>query len=236
LAIWKFELPDSPTNPSPSSPTFVSRGGLKLHHALTHFQLSVQGLTAADFGCSTGGFTDCLLQRGAAKVYAVDTGYGVLDWKLRNDPRVVVMERTNCLHAAPPSEVVATGGVDLIVIDASWTPQRLVIPAALAWLKQSTEARIISLIKPHYEFKDQGNKLPHGGILDEHLAEKVAPHPRRQHRQQTNRQRQRRMALAREKGITNPTAPAWASNTNCSMHQPTVQLIVHANACQNKAQ
>ncbi len=169
-----MQLPDSHTNPSPPSPTFVSRGGLKLLHALTHFQLSVQGLTAADFGCSTGGFTDCLLQHGAAKVYALDTAYGILAWTLRNDKRVVVMERTNCLHAAPPSEVVANGGVDLIVIDASWTPQRLVIPAALTWLKNSPDARIISLIKPHYEFKDQGNKLPHGGILDEHLAEKVA--------------------------------------------------------------
>lgn len=166
-----MKLPDFPTNPAP---TFVSRGGLKLHHALTHFQLNTQGLTAADFGCSTGGFTDCLLQHGAAKVYALDTAYGILAWKLRNDKRIIVMERTNCLHAPPPSEVSAHGGVDLIVIDASWTPQRLVIPAALTWLKHSPDARIISLIKPHYEYKDQGNKLPQGGILEEQLAQQVA--------------------------------------------------------------
>ncbi|MFO0858189.1 MAG: SAM-dependent methyltransferase [Phycisphaerales bacterium] len=164
-------MPDSPTNPQP---TFVSRGGLKLLHALTHFQLNIQGITAADFGCSTGGFTDCILQNGASKVYALDTAYGILAWKLRNDKRVIVMERSNCLHAAPPSDVVSAGGVDLIVIDASWTPQRLVIPAALTWLKNTPDARIISLIKPHYEYKDQGNKLPHGGILDEKTAEQVA--------------------------------------------------------------
>ncbi|MFO0831517.1 MAG: SAM-dependent methyltransferase [Phycisphaerales bacterium] len=150
--------------PDPS-PTFVSRGGLKLRHALDKFALSVQGLTCADFGCSTGGFTDCLLQAGAARVYAVDTAYGELAWKLRNDPRVVVTERTNCLHAHPPEPV------DLVVADAGWTPQRLLVPAALRWLR--ADGRMITLIKPHYELKDRGRDLPPKGILADAVAEQV---------------------------------------------------------------
>src|SRR3984885_16108928 len=86
-------------------PTFVSRAGQKLDHTLTAFDLNVSGKICADLGCSTGGFTDCLLQHGAAKVYAVDTGYGVLDWKLRKDGRVVVMERTNAMHVSLPEKV-----------------------------------------------------------------------------------------------------------------------------------
>src|SRR5262245_635720 len=94
---------------------YVSRGGLKLRHALDEFGVDVKGLACADLGCSTGGFTDCLLQAGAARVYAVDTAYGQLAWKLRQDSRVVVMERTNALYAEPP----APGGlVDLVVADA----------------------------------------------------------------------------------------------------------------------
>ena len=127
---------------------FVSRAGLKLDHALREFQLDVTGFVCADFGCNVGGFTDCLLQRGAAKVFAIDTGYGALAWTLRNDARVVVMERTNALHAPPPQDVL----VDLVVIDLAWTPQRLAIPAALRWLKP--DARIVTLVKPHYELDD----------------------------------------------------------------------------------
>lgn len=129
-------------------PTYVSRGGLKLRHALDTFGLSPQSLTCADLGCSTGGFTDCLIQAGAARVYAVDTAYGQLAWTLRTHPRVTVIERTNALHATPPQPV------DLVVIDLGWTPQRLAIPAALAWLKPTDSARIITLIKPHYEASD----------------------------------------------------------------------------------
>lgn len=145
---------------------YVSRGGLKLSHALREFNVSVQGLTCADFGCSTGGFTDCLLQHGAAKVYAIDTAYGELAWKLRNDPRVIVMERTNALHAACPQ------AVSLVVADAGWTPQRLLVPAALKWLAPG--GRIISLVKPHYELKDRGDTLPRGGILEDAAAERIA--------------------------------------------------------------
>jgi 23S rRNA (cytidine1920-2'-O)/16S rRNA (cytidine1409-2'-O)-methyltransferase len=125
---------------------FVSRAGLKLRHALDTFGVDPRGLACADLGCNVGGFADCLLRAGASRVYAVDTGYGVLAWSLRNDARVVVMERTNALHAAPP-----VGGVDLVVIDLGWTPQRLCIPAALRWLRAGGAGRIITLIKPQYE-------------------------------------------------------------------------------------
>jgi 23S rRNA (cytidine1920-2'-O)/16S rRNA (cytidine1409-2'-O)-methyltransferase len=158
--------PDHPTPPDqasarPAEPVFVSRGGLKLHHALRHFGIAPAGWVCADLGCSTGGFTDCLLQAGAARVHSVDTAYGQLAWKLRNDARVVVTERSNALHAAPPA-----GGVELVVVDLGWTPQRLLVPAALKWLTPT--GRVITLIKPHYELKDRDPKgLPWGGVLDE---------------------------------------------------------------------
>jgi 23S rRNA (cytidine1920-2'-O)/16S rRNA (cytidine1409-2'-O)-methyltransferase len=122
---------------------FVSRAGAKLDHALRYFNFDVTGKTCADLGCSTGGFTDCLLQHGAVKVYAVDTGYGVLDWKLRNDPRVVVMERTNAMHVNLPQPV------DVVSIDVAWTRQRNILPGARTLI--GPDARIITLIKPHYE-------------------------------------------------------------------------------------
>ncbi|MFO0875255.1 MAG: SAM-dependent methyltransferase [Phycisphaerales bacterium] len=136
---------------------FVSRAGGKLDHALRAFGLDVHGLACADFGCNAGGFTDCLLRRGAARVHAVDTGYGALAWTLRNDPRVVVMERTNALHAPPPE-----GGVDLVVVDLGWTPQRLAVPAALRWLRAG--GRIVSLVKPHYEASSRGGSPHRGGL------------------------------------------------------------------------
>ncbi|MBI1370927.1 MAG: hypothetical protein GC162_20020 [Planctomycetes bacterium] len=123
---------------------YVSRAGVKLAAALEAFSLDVTGLVCADLGCNVGGFTDVLLQRGAAKVYAVDTGYGTLAWKLRNDPRVVVMERTNALHVEPPE---AAG---FVVIDLGWTKQAKALPAAMRWGPR----RIITLIKPHYEAGD----------------------------------------------------------------------------------
>ncbi|MBX3322851.1 MAG: methyltransferase domain-containing protein [Phycisphaeraceae bacterium] len=128
---------------------FVSRGGLKLRHALTVFAIDVSGLVCVDLGCSTGGFTDCLLRAGAERVYAVDTGYGVLDWKLRNDPRVRVIERANALHVPVPVDALERGGVDLAVIDLGWTRQMHALPAAARWLCPG--GRIITLIKPHYE-------------------------------------------------------------------------------------
>jgi 23S rRNA (cytidine1920-2'-O)/16S rRNA (cytidine1409-2'-O)-methyltransferase len=137
---------------------FVSRAGAKLEHALEEFKLDVTGLRCADFGCNVGGFTDCLLQRGAKHVAAIDTGYGALAWKLRQDPRVETRERTNALHAEAPA-----GGVDLVVLDLAWTPQRLAIPAALTWLAPG--GRIITLIKPHYELRDEEKAWLDRGFL-----------------------------------------------------------------------
>ncbi|MEM7627375.1 MAG: SAM-dependent methyltransferase [Planctomycetota bacterium] len=133
--------------PAPEEKKFASRGGLKLDAALEHFGIDAGGATCADLGCSTGGFVDCLLQCGAAKVYAVDTAYGELAWKLRQDDRVVVMERTNALHVEPPPGVAC----DVVSLDLGWTKQEKAIPAALRWLGGSPGARIVSLIKPHYE-------------------------------------------------------------------------------------
>lgn len=137
---------------------FVSRAGAKLEHALEEFKLDVTGLRCADFGCNVGGFTDCLLQRGAKHVIAIDTGYGALAWKLRQDPRVETRERTNALHAEAPAD-----GVDLVVLDLAWTPQRLAIPAALKWLAPG--GRIITLIKPHYELRDEEKAWLDRGFL-----------------------------------------------------------------------
>src|SRR5437763_12080304 len=103
---------------------FVSRAGQKLEHALATFHVDVSGKICADLGSNTGGFVDCLLRRGAAKIYAIDTGYGALDWKLRKDPRVIVMERTNAMHATLPEKV------DLVTIDVAWTRQKHILPAA----------------------------------------------------------------------------------------------------------
>lgn len=127
---------------------YVSRGGVKLAAALDAFALDPAGLICADLGCSVGGFTDCLLQRGGSKVYAVDTAYGQLAWKLRQDGRVVVHERSNALHLTPPEPV------QLVVIDLGWTRQERAVPVAMRWLGESAasqEGRIITLIKPHYE-------------------------------------------------------------------------------------
>lgn len=145
---------------------FVSRAGVKLRHALDAFALDVRGWEAADFGCNAGGFTDCLLQAGAARVRAIDTGYGALAWKLRQDPRVVVMERTNALHAPPPPE-----GVDLVVVDLAWTRQHHAVPAALRWLRAAPGSRIITLVKPHYEVEPRER----GRLVDGFLPHEDAP-------------------------------------------------------------
>jgi 23S rRNA (cytidine1920-2'-O)/16S rRNA (cytidine1409-2'-O)-methyltransferase len=122
---------------------FVSRAGLKLEHALQAFAVDVSGCVCADLGSNAGGFVDCLLQRGVAKVYAVEKGYGVLEWKLRKDQRVVVLERTNAMHVSLPEMV------SLVTIDVAWTRQRNILPAAARLLND--DGRVITLIKPHYE-------------------------------------------------------------------------------------
>ena len=125
-------------------PRFVSRGGEKLEHALTAFNIEVRGLVAADFGASTGGFTDCLLQHGAARVYAIDVGYGQLANRLREDPRVVVMDRTNVRHLESSLELVG-----LVTIDVSFIGLRLVLPSARNVLNDG--GRIVALVKPQFE-------------------------------------------------------------------------------------
>lgn len=144
---------------------FVSRGGDKLAFALDHFRVNCKGQTCADLGSNVGGFVDCLLQRGARRVYAVDTGYGALAWTLRNDERVVVMERTNALHVELPEPVA------MVTIDVAWTRQHLILPRAVRLL--AGDGTILTLIKPHYESpveRLRGGVLPDDRI-DETLAE-----------------------------------------------------------------
>lgn len=137
---------------------YVGRGALKLESALEHFDIDVHGKTALDIGASTGGFTDCMLQRGAEKVYAVDVGYGQLDWKLRNDPRVIVLEKINARFLTPDhiSELV-----DICVIDVSFISLTLVLANALALLKPA--GVILALIKPQFEL--QRSEVGKGGIV-----------------------------------------------------------------------
>ncbi len=125
-------------------PRYVSRGGEKLAAALARFPVQVAGRVAADVGASTGGFTDCLLQHGAARVYAIDVGYGQLAWSLRQDPRVVVMERTNARYLESLPEPV-----HLIVSDVSFISLRLIYATAVHWLKPRGD--VVSLIKPQFE-------------------------------------------------------------------------------------
>ena len=139
-----------------ASPPFVSRGGLKLAHALDEFKLDVAGIVAADIGASTGGFTDCLLQRGARRVYAIDVGYGQLDYRLRTDQRVVVMEKVNARYPFELAEVV-----DLATVDVSFIAVEKVIPNIARWLKE--QGQLIVLIKPQFEAKRQ--QVGEGGLV-----------------------------------------------------------------------
>ena len=137
---------------------YVSRGGLKLEAALDHFLLDVSAAVCMDVGASTGGFTDCLLQRGAKRVYAVDVGYGQLAWKIRQDPRVIVLERTNIRHIV---DEAVPEPVDLITIDVSFISLKLVIPVISRFMKAN--ASILALIKPQFEVgKGQVGK---GGVV-----------------------------------------------------------------------
>ena len=137
---------------------YVGRGALKLESALDYFHIDLHGKTALDIGASTGGFTDCILQRGAEKVYAVDVGYGQLDWKLRNDPRVIVVEKINArfLTGEHVPEVV-----DICVIDVSFISLTLILPNAIALLKP--DGVILALIKPQFEL--QRSEVGKGGIV-----------------------------------------------------------------------
>jgi 23S rRNA (cytidine1920-2'-O)/16S rRNA (cytidine1409-2'-O)-methyltransferase len=141
-------------------PRFVSRGGLKLEGALEHFGIDVTGFVAMDIGASTGGFTDCLLQRGAVKVYAFDVGTNQMVWKLRDDPRVVCRENFNVRHMQP-SDVPEP--VDIIVADVSFISLTLVLPAAFAVLKSGGQA--VLLVKPQFELSRE--EVGRGGIVRE---------------------------------------------------------------------
>jgi 23S rRNA (cytidine1920-2'-O)/16S rRNA (cytidine1409-2'-O)-methyltransferase len=137
---------------------YVGRGALKLESALDHFHVDLRGKTGLDIGASTGGFTDCMLQRGAEKIYAVDVGYGQLDWKLRNDPRVIVLEKINArfLTGDQVQELV-----DLCVIDVSFISLTLILPNAVALLEP--DGVILALIKPQFEL--QRSEVGKGGIV-----------------------------------------------------------------------
>lgn len=150
-----------------SAVPYVSRGGLKLARGLDQFELDPKGLVAIDVGASTGGFTDVLLQRGAARVHAVDVGHGQLDWRLRNDPRVAVLEKTNARHLT--SDQIGEP-VDLVVCDASFISLRLVLPASLAMVKP--EGFLVALIKPQFEV-GKGEVGKGGVVRDPELHERV---------------------------------------------------------------
>ena len=161
-----------------SGKRFVSRGGEKLAAALDAFPVNVQNLVCADAGASTGGFTDCLLQNGAAKVYAIDVGHGILDWKLRNDPRVIVMEKTNARHVQKLDEPVG-----LVVIDASFISLKVLLPVIKGWFPpmflQKTGGDkgggkdVIALIKPQFEAKRKEVSRGKGVIRDAEIHKRV---------------------------------------------------------------
>jgi len=150
---------------------FVSRGGFKLEHALKHFQLDVGDLTAIDLGASTGGFTDCLLQGGARRVFAVDVGHGQLAWKLRQDSRVVVMEKTNARQLTPASFPQPFALADLIVADCSFISLQKILPPAVALLRPA--GRIVALIKPQFEAGKAEADKGAGVITDPAIHERV---------------------------------------------------------------
>lgn len=159
-----------------SGPRFVSRGGEKLDGALEAFGIEVTGLVCADVGASTGGFTDCLLQRGAAKVYAIDVGKGILHWKLRNDPRVVLMEETNARFVESLPEPVS-----LVTIDASFISLKILLPVVKKWISPSSprpsgedrEGEIITLIKPQFEAGRKDVSRGDGVIRDPEIHRQV---------------------------------------------------------------
>jgi len=146
---------------------YASRGGLKLEGALQSLELNPEGRICLDVGASTGGFTDCLLQHGAARVYAVDVGYGQLAWKLRQDDRVVVIERTNIRYMQ--TEMIPKP-VDLVTIDVSFISLKIVVPAVIKFIRKG--ARILALIKPQFEVEK--GKVGEGGVVrDSALHEQV---------------------------------------------------------------
>jgi 23S rRNA (cytidine1920-2'-O)/16S rRNA (cytidine1409-2'-O)-methyltransferase len=150
---------------------YVSRGGHKLEHALIHFQLDVNGIVVLDLGASTGGFTDCLLQHGAAKVFSVDVGRGQLAWKLRKDKRVVVMEKTNARNLTTAQFPQPFAPADMAVIDCSFISLRKILPATVPLLK--TDGKIVALIKPQFEAGKAEADKGRGVITDAAIHDRV---------------------------------------------------------------
>ena len=173
-------IPADSTVTVDSGPRFVSRGGEKLDAALEAFNLDISGLTCADVGSSTGGFTDCLLQRGAARVYAIDVGKGILHWKLRNDPRVVVMESTNARFVESLPERVV-----FVTIDASFISLKILLPVVKRWFtifplssfgqekRKEERSNIIALIKPQFEAGKKDVARGDGVIRDPEIHRQV---------------------------------------------------------------
>lgn len=150
-----------------SGPKFVSRGGEKLECALIAFDFTdLRGKICVDVGSSTGGFTDCLLQYGAEKIYAIDVGFGILDWNLRNDPRVVVMERTNARNVKSFPDKI-----DFVTVDASFISLKVLLPVIKTWLH--ADSKIIMLIKPQFEAKRIDSAKGSGVIRDTHIHRKI---------------------------------------------------------------
>ena len=159
------QLPTDAVLSLKNKPRYVSRGGLKLEAALEAFDIDVSGLVAADIGASTGGFTDCLLQAGARRVFAVDVGYGQLDYTLREDPRVVVMERQNARYLEPLDEPM-----DIIVVDVSFISLKLVLPALVKSLADN--GSIVALVKPQFE-AGRGVVNRQGVVRDDRVRRRV---------------------------------------------------------------
>lgn len=176
---------DAPCRVAEVSPElkYVSRGGLKLEKALDTFQLDPAGLVAIDVGSSTGGFTECLLERGAKKVYAIDVGHGQLAWKLRNDPRVAVMERTNIRHLTTLPEAMQCA-----VIDVSFISLRLVLPPLIPLLATTPDTWIAALVKPQFEAGKAEVDRGSGVIRDPEVHQRVLQELRSWITQSTNLQ------------------------------------------------
>jgi 23S rRNA (cytidine1920-2'-O)/16S rRNA (cytidine1409-2'-O)-methyltransferase len=149
-----------------SGPRFVSRGGEKLEAGLLTFRLAVNGCICADVGASTGGFTDCLLHYGAVRVYAIDVGHGILDWKLRQDPRVIVMEDTNARYVKHLNEPV-----NLVTIDVSFISLTVLLPVVKGWF--STSGEVVALVKPQFEARKTQSAHGRGVIRDPEIHRKV---------------------------------------------------------------
>jgi 23S rRNA (cytidine1920-2'-O)/16S rRNA (cytidine1409-2'-O)-methyltransferase len=159
-------LADETTLEVVAGPRFVSRGGEKLEAALQQFAIEMRDSVCADVGSSTGGFTDCLLQHGAAKVYAIDVGKGQLHWKLRQDPRVAVMEETNARNLQQLPELV-----DFVTVDASFISLKTLLPSIKVWLKPDGE--IVALIKPQFEAGKQEAGRGKGVIRDPQIHRRI---------------------------------------------------------------